>query len=335
MVHWTWQSAESVPHIRMRRALTMPCATKASVTLLIASTLLAAAALACNLPATVTPPAATTAEKSVNAVSVRIHEETSAKESAQIRTGMPARVVARFEPVQFRLLRRSDGSISGTSSSPWEPHTVAEMQVCVSLDDPCELTGEWVSFASDQEFTLDVDWVGPRSFWVVAQFRDAAGTLIPSIGESYQGPEDRVQDSIELIGVPDEAIPLTAQPSVVQTAVAATHEAFPVRGSVEIEGGQCCVGGTEGDTIDVRVAFEASSPTAEVTEMRVSESCPTEEEMADIPWEPFVAEQTYPVKIFINWTGFYIGVQYRDAQGHLSPVYCDDIAVEGHPAPPN
>jgi hypothetical protein len=115
--------------------------------------------------------------------------------------------------------------------------------------------------------------------------------------------------------------------------VVATHAACPVRGSVEIEGGGCCVGGTEGDTIDVRVAFEASSPTAEVTEMRVSKGCPTEDEIADVTWEPFVTERTYPVKIFINWTGFYIGVQYRDAQGNLSPVYCDDIAVEGHPAP--
>jgi hypothetical protein len=308
---------------------------KASVTLFVASTLLAAAALACDLPTTITPPGAVTAEKSVNAVSVRMHEETSAKHSVQISTGTPASVVARFAPIHFRLLRESDGSISGTSSSPWDPHTVAEMQVCVSLDDPCELTGEWAPFASDQTFTVDVDWVGPRSFWLVAQFRDVSGTLIPSVGDSYRGPEERVQDSIELVGVLDEATPLTAQPPVVQTAVVATREAFPVRGSVEIEGGGCCVGGTEGDTIDVSVTFEASSPFAEVTEMRVSESCPTEEKMADTPWEPFVAERTYPVKVFINWTGFYIGVQYRDAQGNLSPVYCDDISVEGHPAPPD
>jgi hypothetical protein len=313
----------------------MSYVTKASVTLFVASTLLAAATLACELPATVTPPVAVTAEKSVNAVSVRMHEETSAKDSVQIHTGAVASVVAHFAPIHFRVLRGSDGFISGTSSSPWDPHTVAEMQVCVSLDDPCELTGEWVPFASDPAFTVDVDWVGPRSFWVVAQFRDVSGTLIPSVGDSYRGPEERVQDSIELVGVPDETTPLTAQPPVVQTAVVATREAYPVRGSVEIEGGGCCVGGTEGDTIDVSVTFEASSPFAEVTEMRVSESCPTEEEMADAPWEPFVSERTYPVKVFINWTGFYIGVQYRDAQGNLSPVYCDDISVEGHPAPPD
>ena len=307
--------------------------TKTSVCLCIVSTLLATAAPACRPPAAVTPPVAVTAEKGVNAVSVRIHEETSAKASTQVRTGTPASVVAHFEPVSFRVLRESDGSIQGTSSSPWDPHTVAEMQVCVSLDDPCELTDEWVPFASDQEFTLDVDWVGPRSFWVVAQFRDAAGTLIPSVGDSYRGPEERVQDSIELVGVPDETTPLTAQPPAVQTAVVATRQAFPVRGSVEIEGGRCCAGGTEGDIIDVSVTFEASSPFAEVTEMRVSRGCPTEDEMADVPWESFASERTYPVKVFINWTGFYIGVQYRDAQGNLSPVYCDDISVEGHPAP--
>ena len=29
--------------------------------------------------------------------------------------------------------------------------------------------------------------------------------------------------------------------------------------------------------------------------------------------------------------GWYIAVQYRDASGNLSPVYCDDISVEGSP----
>jgi hypothetical protein len=33
----------------------------------------------------------------------------------------------------------------------------------------------------------------------------------------------------------------------------------------------------------------------------------------------------------VNWTGFYVSVQYRDADGNLSPVYDDDVSVEGQP----
>jgi hypothetical protein len=51
-------------------------------------------------------------------------------------------------------------------------------------------------------------------------------------------------------------------------------------------------------------------------------------------WQPFVAQVDYPFRPPINWSGFYISVQYRDELGNLSPVYCDDISVEGMPAPP-
>ncbi|MDY6874835.1 MAG: hypothetical protein SWK90_01330 [Chloroflexota bacterium] len=307
---------------------------KASKLLLLVLTLLIVVSLACNLPTAITPPVTVTAEESANVVWATIYEDTSVSYPAQISIGKPASVVAHFKPVVFHWSRRSDGYIGDTGWSSWDSHTVAEMQMCVSLDEPCQLTGKWLPFSSNQEFTVDVDWIGPRSFWVVAQFRDADGRVIPSVGESRQEPEDHIQDEVEIIGTLDEATPITAQPPAVQTAVATTREAFPVRGSVEIEDGICCVGGTEGDVIDVGVTFEASSPFAEVTEMRVSTRCRTEGEMADLPWEPFVSEQSYSVHVLINWTGFYISVQYRDAQGNLSPVYCDDISVEGHPKPP-
>ncbi len=307
---------------------------KASVLPLLILTVLIVASLACSLPTAITPTVAVTAEESANVVLATIYEDTSVDYPAQISTGKPASIVAHFKPVVFRWSRRSDGSIGDTGWSSWDPHAVTEMQVCVSLDEPCQLAGEWLPFSSDQEFTVDVDWVGPRVFWVVAQFRDAAGGVIPSVGGGYQGPEDRVQDAVEIIGTLDEATPISAQPPAIQTVVATTREAFPVRGSVEIEDGSCCVGGTEGDVIDVGVTFEASSPFAEVTEMRVSTDCRTEDEMADLPWEPLASERSYSVRVLINWTGFYIGVQYRDAQGNLSPVYCDDISVEGHPKPP-
>jgi hypothetical protein len=37
----------------------------------------------------------------------------------------------------------------------------------------------------------------------------------------------------------------------------------------------------------------------------------------------------YPVELAVNWTRYHASVQYRDAAGNLSPVYYDDISVEG------
>jgi hypothetical protein len=107
----------------------------------------------------------------------------------------------------------------------------------------------------------------------------------------------------------------------------------PVLGSVVIEGGRCCAGGVAGETIYVTVDFEAMSPFAEVTEMkvRVGGLQFDEEQMAEVTWEPLVASKSYPVYVAINWTGFHVTVQYKDAQGNLSVVYSDDISIEGHP----
>ena len=109
-----------------------------------------------------------------------------------------------------------------------------------------------------------------------------------------------------------------------------------VTGSVLIEEGRSAAGGIAGETINVSVAFDASSTAADVTEMRVLHgSCRTEAEMADAPWQPYATEVSYPFMLPINWVGFYVSVQYRDALGNLSPVYCDDISLEGMPAPPS
>ncbi|HEY44054.1 MAG TPA: hypothetical protein G4O11_08745 [Anaerolineae bacterium] len=107
----------------------------------------------------------------------------------------------------------------------------------------------------------------------------------------------------------------------------------PVHGSVVIEGGNCCVGGIAGETIEIVVTFEASSPMADVTEMRVRLGSFhfTEDDMAHAEWEEFVPYKTYSIQVALNWVGFYITVQYRDELGNLSPIYRDDISVEGHP----
>jgi hypothetical protein len=110
----------------------------------------------------------------------------------------------------------------------------------------------------------------------------------------------------------------------------------PVYGSVVIEGGQCCVGGIAGETIEIGVAFEASSPAADVTDMRVRIGSLhfTEDDMVHADWEAFVPYKTYSMPIALNWVGFYVTVQFRDELGNLSPVFYDDISVEGHPASP-
>ena len=121
------------------------------------------------------------------------------------------------------------------------------------------------------------------------------------------------------------------------TPIRATFTPYAlVSGMVDIESGSCCVGGTVGETIQVNVAFDASSPYAEVTEMRTRTSGLrlSENEMADAEWEPFSHSKTFSVHVFINWVGFYVNVQFRDAQGNLSAVHFDDISVEGHPPTP-
>jgi hypothetical protein len=109
----------------------------------------------------------------------------------------------------------------------------------------------------------------------------------------------------------------------------------PVTGSVVLQGGACCVGGAAGSPVSIRAAFTATSPLAKVTEMRTATryggGCLKEGEMASIPWEPFAASKRFTVTAAINWIGFYASVQYRDAQGNLSPVVCDDVSVEGMP----
>jgi hypothetical protein len=106
-----------------------------------------------------------------------------------------------------------------------------------------------------------------------------------------------------------------------------------VQGSVVLEEGRCCVAGIAGQTVSIQAAFDAGSPAAEVIEMRVrTGNTPfSEEEMAEAEWQPFEAEQTYEYTVPVNWTGFYVSVQYRDADGNLSPVYNDDVSVEGQP----
>lgn len=109
-----------------------------------------------------------------------------------------------------------------------------------------------------------------------------------------------------------------------------------VRGSLLIEQGKCCLGALAGQALIIHVDFQATSPAASVTEMRVRTGLTAFDELdlADTVWEPFSTTKEFEYRVPINWTGFYVTVQFRDAQGNLSPVYASDISVEGMPSPP-
>lgn len=108
-----------------------------------------------------------------------------------------------------------------------------------------------------------------------------------------------------------------------------------VTGSVLIENGQSMTGGVAGATIELLVAFTASSSAGQVKEMRVATGvCAQPEQMEAYPWEPFVAEKTYTTTALVNIQGWYVSAQYRDDQGNVSTIYCDDISVEGSPGSP-
>jgi hypothetical protein len=109
------------------------------------------------------------------------------------------------------------------------------------------------------------------------------------------------------------------------------------QGSVLLQGGLCCIGGVVGTKVNLRKDFVAPSSFGPVVEMRHMEGpfCLSDVELANAPWEPFVPSVTEPFAISaINWIGHTISVQYRDNHGNVSPVACDDISVEGMPAPP-
>ena len=129
---------------------------------------------------------------------------------------------------------------------------------------------------------------------------------------------------------------VTAATALIMDNVAqATPTAFWITGSVEIEGGGCCLGGTAGETVQAQVNFSAGSPFGEVSGMRIkTHGCYSEAEMETADWEPFVSSKIYAVAVPVNWSGFYVSVQFQDGNGNVSPIYCDDIRIEGSPPVP-
>ncbi|MBN1148558.1 MAG: hypothetical protein JXA78_14965 [Anaerolineales bacterium] len=259
-------------------------------------------AVNCNLvdwtTAELTPSPTTPLE--TPAVHMRLIEATSFKASAEIAVNAAAQITIISEPVFYSFTRTDDDRVGSSSMRPWQDHNLSQMRTCLSLDEPCTLSSsDWQPFAEEQQIEIGVDWLGPRHFFW------------------------------------DENTPLESLPPPLQTAVATTQSAHPLSGSVFWQGGSCCASGVAGETIDLQAQFSAESPSGRVTEMRAAAAgvCFDEARLSDIPWEPFAPEKSYPVQVVLNWVGHYISVQYRDERGNLSPVYCDDISVEGSPSP--
>lgn len=133
----------------------------------------------------------------------------------------------------------------------------------------------------------------------------------------------------------EESVPLVTTaapqpPGITITPSPTAHTA--VYGSVEIEGGICCAGGQAGETIQLGVTLDAASSEGEVIEMRYVTAYiqADEERMSEEAWVPFQSELSFSTQLAVNWVGWWISVQYRDDQGNVSPIYSDDISLEGN-----
>ncbi len=288
---------------------------------------------ACGQTANSPTPIRTVAPSTISAtpsaqafISVRLSDP-----QGKIRTSAPVgstlRVFGSFNPTTIGRDSAGKESLRYLYGS-----AVAKMQVCTSFDTPCALDGQWIPFTTSPEFNLPVDWVGPRKFWIAAKFQGPDGTPIPGIIEDGKEADSTY---MTISGVLDEKTPVAQLPEKIQAAVAAARAVYPVTGSIAVAGGRrCCMAGTGGEILNIPVSFKAASPLAPVTEMRISERCRREEDMAAFPWEPLTATKSLPYRLpGNNWYTFEVGVQYRDAKGNLSEVYCDELAVEGMPIP--
>ena len=274
-----------------------------------------------------------TRQESQKVIRVSVHSRDSAKFSPEVEAGATIVLELKFEPVVQSITRRSDGSVYSVSIQPWQDSTVRQMRFCLSQDVPCSGPGELRPFELTYATEVKVDWLGPRRFNLTTEFFDATGGPLPSVRNEETEPRSLTESTLEVISALNPAVPLEKLPSPILTAAAATRLAFPVTGSVSIEGERCCAGGIAGTQISLKVEFQAASAVGKVVEMKAQPGggCIKDPAQLKGSWEPFQPTRTYSTGLAINWVGWYLNVQYRDDRGNLSPVYCDDISLEGNP----
>jgi len=149
-----------------------------------------------------------------------------------------------------------------------------------------------------------------------------------SLGINAISPADR---STQEVQIPSPASEVHSQISPENPV-----SSYSVQGMVIFEGGVCCKMAIAGEKVELRVDFHSSSPFANISDMRLRSGNRSfsEAELSEEPWMAFELSKTFSGEFPVNWSGFFITVQYRDAQGNLSPVYYDDISIEGFPGPP-
>ncbi len=288
-----------------------------------------------NQPLPTPPPTqATSVDHAVPVVGVSFQIEGSASGSPEVAAGSTAHFLVALNPSLITVKRRSDGSIDSVIWETWKDRPDIQMRACFSAIKPCSPGGPWGPFQSQVSKDVPVDWLGERTFYSSAEFRTSTGEIIPA-GTLGQDSATPVYSASMTITSLVTTTPSAGQlPAPVLTEQAATQAAFPVSGSIVIENGNCCAGGTEGTQIPLHVQFQASSPAGRVTEMRIGVgSCQRNSASLDAPWEPLVPSKTYTVTLMLNWTSFQLSVQYRDEKDNLSPVYCANISLEGMPKP--
>ncbi|MGD8604985.1 MAG: hypothetical protein PVF49_10490 [Anaerolineales bacterium] len=160
---------------------------------------------------------------------------------------------------------------------------------------------------------------------------DLQATLgLLSTVQSYQSTRVGLAQTWQAESAPVVTTSAPRSPVITSTPSPTAHTI--VYGSVEIEDGICCAGGQAGDTIQLSVAFGSASSAGEVVEMRyvTASTRADNERMQEEEWVPYEAELSFSTRLAINWVGWWISVQYRDDQGNVSPIYYDDISLEGH-----
>lgn len=158
----------------------------------------------------------------------------------------------------------------------------------------------------------------------------------PSQAESQVASPTALPTLVPLTqGSSQSATPIASTtPTAMTPPEISTTAAVPFTGAVQIAGGSCCLAGFDGETIQTQVSFSAASPFGRVSSMRVISGCFADATLESVDWEPFAESKMYLVSVVINWSGFSICAQYQDEYGNLSPVYRDDISVEGMPRGP-
>lgn len=266
-------------------------------------------------------------------IGVTIHVADNASTVPEVKAGEQITVILDFRPSIVTIHRGSDGEILYTSWQDWESHPVKKMRGCFSTTNPCQPEGVWQPFNLSLTHNLSVDWVGTQDIFASIQFLDNQGASVLAGDLNLLQPTEVLQVSIQVISRADPAQVVGTMSPHIQTAQAATQSAFPVTGAVKIANGACCAGGKANSEINLEVEFQAESSAGVVNEMRLltGGQCFRDLDSLDAPWEPFVTKKILTTTLALNWIGFYVNVQFRDTQGYLSPVICDDISLEGSP----